>query len=256
MRLPSTNNVQASAQEIADLIKRSGLITIVVEGKDDLFVYRILEHIYEDNLTQVDVLSAGGRGAVLEVFDKLKNTSHLHKTIFIVDQDLWIFTGIPSEYNNERIITTSGYSIENDIFIDRQLEALMGGCGILTSFRVDLQIFLRWYSLAINRITSQTELDGETLKLHPDTFFKTHETINTYCSLKQGEVFPQSIYDDLSTEYHLKFRGKSLLPLALKALNSRPSHPKYNSKSIMEETAISQRGIHLNRIFSKVGALI
>jgi len=226
---------------------------VVVEGVDDIVVYRNLITLYRAK--GIKVLPAGGRDKVLEVFDNLSQNSHINKAIFIVDQDSWVFSGIPSEYQHERIICTGGYSIENDVYLDKQLEVLMHGTGVHASFKSDLQLYLRWFALAITRFCIDNNSCGEKLDIHPTTFFKNQLSINTHIALKNGEVFPQQTYDDLLINYALKFRGKCLLPLAVRSLGQRPGEPKYNTKTIMEETACTGRGTYLNRIFSKVEEL-
>lgn len=226
---------------------------VVVEGVDDIVVYRNLITVYRAK--GIKVLPAGGRDNVLEVFDSLSKNSHINKAIFIVDQDSWVFSGIPSKYHHERIICTGGYSIENDIYLDKQLEELMQGTGVHASFQSDLHIYLRWFALAITRFCTDNNSCSEKLDVHPNTFFENQLTIDTHLALKNGEVFPQETYDDLLVNYALKFRGKCLLPLAVRSLGQRPGEAKYNTKTIMEETACIGRGIYLNRIFTKVEEL-
>ena len=223
---------------------------VVIEGADDIIVYRILMTLY--SAKGINVIPAGGRDKVLEVFNNLKNTPYLNKAIFIVDQDSWVFSGIPNEYQHDRIICTSGYSIENDVYLDKQLDILMQGTGVFSKFKTDLEQYLKWFSLAITRFCNASNPDGEKLNIHPTNFFQSNESIEEFCSLLVDEVFPQETYEDLLINYGLKFRGKCLLPLAIRALGARPHEPKYNPKTIMEETAITGRGKYLNLIFNKV----
>ncbi|MDC4645940.1 DUF4435 domain-containing protein [Acinetobacter baumannii] len=226
---------------------------VVVEGEDDIVIYRNLITLYGSK--GINVMPAGGRDKVLEIFDALKETLHLDKAIFIVDQDSWIFKGIPLQYQHPYIICTSGYSIENDVYLDRQLDTLMQGTNVFSAFQQELQIYLKWFTLAITRFCTNDNANSEILDIHPQNFFQSSSTIESYCSLEAGEVFPQSTYEDLLLNYGLKFRGKCLLPLAIRALGNRPNAPKYNSKTIMEETAITGRRDNLNRIFNEVGKL-
>lgn len=224
---------------------------VIIEGVDDIIVYRNLINLYKH--LGIKVIPAGGRDKVLELFDELKLSHDINKTIFIVDKDSWIFTGIPDEYQHERIITTSGYSIENDIFIDKGIVSILEATGTYNNFTNELSVYLRWFALAITRFINNP--DGEVLNIHPQHFFKDTTTITELCAIKSGETFPQSLYDDLLINYSLKLRGKCLLPLGIRSLNSRPSSPRYHHATIMEETSINQRGAHLNRIFSTVGVL-
>lgn len=223
---------------------------VIVEGNDDIFVYRVMIELYKSK--GIKIIAAGGKDKVLEIFDKINGTSDLNKAIFIVDQDSWIFTKIPKNYNHSRIICTSGYSIENDIYIDNKIDDLMKGVGVFTSFNNELETYLKWFSLAISRFINGKD---EKLDVHPNTIFKDATTEKSHCALQVGEIFPQELYDELLNHYALKFRGKCLLPLAIRALGNRPGGPKYNNRTIMEQTAITGRGIHLNRIFSMVESL-
>ena len=113
-----SNHIKMTECEIISLLERSSLpISILIEGKDDIIIYRRLEHYLD---TDVDVLGVGGRSILLSIFNKqtqgeiLKNKN----IIYIADKDIWFNIGIPEAYQNPKLIFTSGYSIENDIFID------------------------------------------------------------------------------------------------------------------------------------------
>ncbi len=132
-------------------IEDSDLLTIIIEGKDDLAVYNEFEDIYGLSEPLVSVLPVGGRNTALGIFRKLKNTEHLNKTIFIVDKDQWVIKGIEEEYIHDRIICTHGYSFENDIFIDGNLENDLKSKNPLV-FDNELPILLKWYALEVDRI--------------------------------------------------------------------------------------------------------
>lgn len=221
--------------------------TVIIEGADDFIVYRVLTIIFADK--NIKVIPAGGRDNVLKIFEELQKLDCLHKAIFIVDQDSWVFTGIPPQYQHPRIICTTGYSIENDIYMDRNLEDLMHGTDVFSSFDTELKIYLEWFALAIQRYIKNK---SEKLDIHPTNFFKNYKT---YCTCKNGEVHPNPTYHELINSYQVKFRGKCLLPLAIRALGMRKESPSYHHKAIMEETAVSGRGVHLNRIFDAVNNL-
>lgn len=103
-------------------IKDGDLFNIIIEGNDDKLVYDEFEDIYELTEPLVSVLEVGGRNNVLKIFKALKDTPHINKAIFIVDQDQWVLTGVDPQYDHPHVIRTTGYSFENDIFIDGNLE--------------------------------------------------------------------------------------------------------------------------------------
>ena len=61
-------NRNISLEEWVALLERSMLPTIIIEGSDDVLVYREFE-----KKLNVDVLPVGGRNTILEIF-KEKNT--------------------------------------------------------------------------------------------------------------------------------------------------------------------------------------
>lgn len=234
----------------ADQFSKSPYFTIVVEGDDDSFIFRQLEDICEDAPRIVDVIAVNGRNVALGVFNKLKNSDHIAKVLFIVDQDTWIHTGIPQEYQHSHIICTNGYSIENDIYLDRKLSDLMIALNVYDNFRQYLNETLEWYVLAINRILLDTVKKGDTLDIHPNAYFKKNLKKDLII-LREHETFNTELLEDLTTNYSLKLRGKNLLNLAMWTLNGRidASH-KYNLKTLIEETVYTMRGENLNRIFN------
>ena len=64
----------------------------------------------------------GGRETLLAVYKRRNEFAHL-PVAFVADRDLWLFSGIPPDYPD--IIWTEGYSIENDLYADANLENLL-----------------------------------------------------------------------------------------------------------------------------------
>lgn len=241
-------------QEVIDSfvahIERSSLYTIVIEGKDDRLVYNEFEEIYDNLNCFVDVLPVGGRNTALGIFKKLKNTSHINRTIFIVDQDEWVITGKDADYDHERIICTHGYSFENDIFIDGNLENDLKTKNPKV-FNNELPTVLQWYALEMSRISN----DEPTLNLtmHIDNLFNQ---ISTYTVPKEGETFPTAVFSRLESEYPQLLRGKTLLQFYIRVMNARPEYKKGHSIISTIENVAKHKGACLNRIFQEVDNLI
>ena len=100
-----------TVDELVSTLRRSRLPTIVVEGKEDMQIFRWMEHLLE--IHEVDVLGVGGRSNLFAVYDRKSEFVHL-PVAFIADQDKELFTRLPAGY--EEIIWTQGYSIENDLY--------------------------------------------------------------------------------------------------------------------------------------------
>ena len=109
-----------TVDELVATLRRSRLPTIVVEGRDDMRIYRWIE----PRVSNVDtsVLPVGGRNKLLSIYERRNEYSQL-PVAFLADRDMWLFSGIPEQYNH--IIWTLGYSIENDIYSGSELENLL-----------------------------------------------------------------------------------------------------------------------------------
>ncbi|SSV47910.1 DUF4435 domain-containing protein [Acinetobacter nosocomialis] len=231
-------------------IVHSSLYTIVIEGKDDRLVYNEFEKIYDDLNCFVDVLPVGGRNTALGIFDKLKNTPHIERTIFIVDQDEWIIKGKNPAYIHDRIICTHGYSFENDIFIDGNLENDMQTKNP-TVFNDELPIVLKWYALEMSRILSSRPTAN--LNMHIENLFNQ---ASIYTVPQSGEIFPTPLFSRLQSEYHHLLRGKTLLQFYLRVMNSRPDYNRGHTVISTIENVCKHKGNCLNRIFQEVDNLI
>lgn len=245
---------EVKEQETIDIlvaqIERSNLYTIVIEGKDDRLVYDEFEDIYGDVGFFVSVLPVGGRNTALGIFNKIKNTPHINRTIFIVDQDEWKIKGKDPVYNHDRIICTHGYSFENDIFIDGNLENDMQTKNPIV-FNNELPIVLQWYALEMNRILSSRPTAN--LKMHIDNLFNQ---ASIYTVPQSGEIFPTTIFSHLQSEYPHLLRGKTLLQFYLRVMNSRPGHKNGHSVISTIENVCKHKGSCLNRIFHEVDKLV
>lgn len=225
-------------------------INIVIEGKDDKLIYDEFEEIYGLSQPLVSVFPVGGRNTVLGIFDKLKVTPHIKKAIFIVDQDQWVLTGIDPQYNHPHIIYTHGYSFENDVFIDGDLENDMQkkNRDILEN---KLPTLLKWYALEVSRI--QNGYIPKKLSVELGHLFNC---IQEFTTPEPDETFPSDIFNRLINEYPRLLRGKTLLKFYISIMNER-EHCNNHTYSIVAtiENVCKYKGIHLNRIFSEVDQL-
>lgn len=142
-------------EEIINTINRSSLKTVLVEGKDDLSIYRKIEDDIED--TEINILPCGGRSVVLKIYERRAELKS--KTLFVCDSDLWHFTGFP-DYFNDDILTTTGYSIENDMFIDGEemLKGLLSNSEV-TRLNVLVKEVSKWYSFEVEKHISDKSYD-------------------------------------------------------------------------------------------------
>jgi hypothetical protein len=127
-----------SPTEIIATIRRSAFPALVTEGDGDVIVLRHLEEVlYESSLT---LIPAGGKKAVLEVFDRRAELPPESKVMFVVDRDLWVIGGVPNQYQSDLLLLTEGYSIE----AHQEIEWVILGRQIAGSMHV--RILSRRYS--------------------------------------------------------------------------------------------------------------
>jgi len=238
-----------TVDELIALLKKTSLPTLIIEGKDDLIVYQRLEDKFHNE--SLSVLPVGGRKNILKIFDRLHELPTASKVLFIADQDTWVITGIPQEYQSDRLFFTSGYSIENDVFQDGQIDSYMSSSE-KTKFNEELEKFLQWYSLALSRKISGSD---ETIKTHPNNILDNDQEFKNLTSLKAGEIFPSERYEELNENYKTLIRGKSLMQLAMRQLSYTGRAARHTDKSFIEHVAVNP-GPLINKLIISVGVAL
>jgi hypothetical protein len=143
--MAKAREVIVTVDELIATLNHSSLPTLVVEGGDDLIVFRRLED-RSQNL-KLSVLPVKGRSRVLSLFDR-KSEIRNPKVMFAADRDLWVISTLPTRYQSSDLLLTKGYSIENDAYEDAEAQSLLTNSE-LNKFQTELEMFVRWYALAI-----------------------------------------------------------------------------------------------------------
>ncbi|MFW3571229.1 DUF4435 domain-containing protein [Kosakonia cowanii] len=221
-----SSKTRPTIDELFALLKNTSIPTILVEGQDDIIFYRRIENDLDD--IGIDMLPAGNKWAVLELRNRIKNEPLLAPIAFVVDKDLWVYFG--NEENFHDVITTDGYSIENDIFIDGELIDLMSR-EELESFNTELVKFLRWYALTVTRSQRGLSLS------YRETAFKVlndSDFYNSSTQLLDGEEYPEDFYNLIYNDYGRFLRGKSLFALLVRQLSRPERRTKFGVNQLME----------------------
>lgn len=237
----ATEKPRPTTDELFQLLKRTSLPTVLVEGVDDIIFYRKIEE--ELSHINVDVLPAGNKDAVLELMERLESEATSKSFAFVVDKDLWVH-GIPEEFaGKEKLITTEGYSIENDLFSDGNLVALLSSKEA-QDFWEDITRFLNWYALAISRV-----LNGRSgaFRTHPGKVLDDLEFFEESLQLEDGEEYPENLRSDIELEYQRLLRGKSLLSILHRQLSKSGRDVKFSGKQLMAFGG-SQKGANFERL--------
>jgi len=222
---------EITADEVIALLKKTSLPTLVVEGSDDMIVYRR----FEDSLAHigVSVLPVGGRTKVLEVFDRRAEIPPSVRTMFIADQDTWVNSGIPAAYSDQSLIFTDGYSIENDVYRDGELWTLLQAHE-RPVFEAELEEFIEWYALAVSRHLLG---NAQQISLHPDHVLNPiHRP--ALLALQPAEQYPTALRQELNADYKRLLRGKSLLALLLKHTNAKGRGVRHSDSGLFDMVAV------------------
>lgn len=236
-----------TVDELVAMIRHSGSPIVLIEGRDDVVVYRRLEEIFlEEGVT---VQPAGGRNKVLEVYRRKQEFSQGVGTTFIVDRDIWVMVGIPEEFAGDDLIKTDGYSIENDIFSTGELERLMSAAED-TRFRIELQTFIRWYAYAVDR-----KCKGEdcTISDHPNVVLDNADFKAAIAPVLGGADYPEARYAEILDSYRTLLRGKSLMALLVRQLRAPGRVPQHHPVALME-TASVVGSPYMQQLTAKVAA--
>lgn len=224
-------HVTLTVDEIISALQHSSLPTVIIEGKDDLLVFRGMENEFFD--IGLSIMPVGGRCAVLEIFKRRFEINNLNKLAFIADQDSWIISGIPQDYLSERLLFTNGYSIENDVYIDGDLERLLNK-NEHQIFLKELKLFMDWYAIAIDRFMSGVD---QKLDVHPNALLDDKVERAKLMNLQADEVYPAQLRIELEKDYLYKIRGKSLIAVLMRQLSYKGRAARHNDKSILENVA-------------------
>lgn len=221
-----------SVDEVVETIRRSSLPTVVTEGVTDYFVYRRLESLISDS--GASFLPVGGRSNVLDVFARRADMAG-GNVAFVIDMDMWLFSGQPNEFQSDWIATTHGYSIENDLYADGDWERLLDH-GERGRFQRDLGPLSDWFSREVDIYLSG---GAPVIDLHPDRILDNAGTLLADLeAARQVSTRSQATFDQVRGDYARLVRGKTLLNLLIRHLSYPGRGARHNTRSLMEMAAV------------------
>lgn len=221
------STIQLSVDEIVQTLRRSQLPTVLVEGRDDMTAYRWIE----DRLGfwNANVLPCGGRSHLLEVFTRRHEYPSV-ATAFLADRDMWLFTAIPTEYND--IVFTTGYSIENDLLDSSPVHDLLS-----TSERQEFDsiadLLSRWFAFEVECYRAGTTCCCA-LRVNRLVPFGHTELDVSAVAPRQFREPDTALVTSIRAEFTLKFRGKSLLDLYVRLLADQNRTSQFSRFNLLE----------------------
>lgn len=215
-----------TAEELIESLKRSSLTTVIVEGKEDMLIYRWIEE--KIGINKANFLPCGGRDTLLQIFNRRNEFSHI-KTVFLADKDTFIYSSIPKEY--EEIVWTNGYSVENDLYHGKFIEKLLT-ISEEVNFRVSLKNYIKYYSFELEKFNKSIVYNFST---HPNQILTDRHELDEKFLKEINFIEPdKKTIEYLEKEYDTLLRGKSLFALLIRFLSSSGRQVKHNRKSLYE----------------------
>lgn len=230
--------------EIIAALKKTSLTTVLVEGGDDIIIYRWVEE--EIGTINVSFLPCQGRDKLLRIYLR-KNEFKNKKVIFIADTDSFLYNGIPIYYNE--IIWTEGYSIENDLYNIQTLESLLS-TQEKNDFIIALQNFIQYYSFEYEKLKQNLTF---CFNNHPNKVLtNTHILNNVFLQSVNFQNPSSNTISFFLRDYNILLRGKSLFALLLRFLSHTNRPVKHSRLSLYEHCYKNGKTPSINNIINSI----
>lgn len=227
-------------------LKNTTIPTIVVEGKDDTLLFSWI--LAKANAGTENILLCGSCKLLEKIYTEISKNpiQYPFVKLFIADQDMYVFTGIPKEF--EGIFHTKGYSIENDLYADAEnfIDKLIVFPDVLEKKKTIIQNITHWFAFEVENYSNKLQVNEsvdtkfkECKLLNTDNFSQNTLDFTPNFLQKRGFTMPNAaIKDDLLQNYALKLRGHTLFEMIGLLLQLRKIH---NKKVTKIENGISKK---------------
>jgi hypothetical protein len=233
--------LELSIDEIIATLKRSTLTTVLVEGVDDVMIYRWLED--EIGIHKANFFPCGGRANLLKIYERRAEFSYL-KTIFVADKDTYVYVNPPENLGD--IIWTNGYSIENDLYYGKGVEKLFSNLE-KDIFIKSLNSFIEYYAF---EIANYLEGKDFCFRKHPQHILCEIQHTVKQEFLKEINFVKANdeIEINLKENYDILIRGKSLFALVTRILSNTNRQIKHSKASLLEHCY----RVHKSEMFTRL----
>ena len=216
-----------TVEELLAVLRRSNLPTVLVEGQEDMRIYRWVEARLGNRAA--NILPTGGRDKLLSVYERRQEFANL-PVAFVADRDMWLFSGIPSDYSE--VIWTEGYSVENDLYAGANLESLLDAEEAL-EHQQTLNAIVEWFAFEVEEYLADKPYKVSNHCNEVIPFGQTHMDENFRHS--RGFRPPEErIRQQIRSDYQLQLRGKQLFQILERCLNAPLRGTRYNISSLNE----------------------
>jgi len=247
MPLPSYN-----VDEIVTLLKRTNIPTVLVEGKDDINVFRLIEKRVAYSVKEINFIPCGGKETLFNVYRR-KNEFPLKKIAFLADRDMNLFEDRTKHL--KEIIWTKGYCIENDIFAGSNLLKLLTPKE-RSELEATIKEICRWFAFEVEKYIRDEEFNVRysIYKICPDHPSKLCSKFLVEIKFKEPD---EELLNDIILNYKLKLRGKQIFQALVRILITKDRYSSFSKDNLIElSLRVNQRNIYINNLIEKISRIL
>lgn len=239
-----TSSPIPTVDEIVSSLKRSFIPTILIEGTDDVFIYRWLKK--NISINPISLQPCGGRTNLFAIHDR-QDEFRNSNVLFVADKDSFRFHGIPE--SRKDIIFTSGYCIENDIYDGSRVSTFIDdsdrpGHDLLK------EIIGRWFAFELKMHLDSNGANPLNVATHINVVSPIGT--NCMCPVYSRKInYSEPSEDEISVvtnEYDLNVRGKQLFQMLSRFLSAKGRFSNFSDKNLIEIALKQGQNHHLDRL--------
>lgn len=247
------NKSLPTTDEIINSLKRSFIPTILIEGSDDVFIYRWLQSKFSADI--IALQPCGGRINLFSIYDR-RNEFKNKNVVFIADKDAYRFVEIPEDKNE--IIFTTDYCIENDIYEGSEIHHFIDD---EDKSKHDLlrEIIGRWVAFEVQNFqNSYPEQNSIAIAAHINLVCPPE--LNSICpkfAHSIGYIDPEEAWlKKIVNEYNLNVRGKQLFQMLSRFMSKKGRFSNFSEKNLVEIALKQGNNVLLDRLVSDISNVL
>lgn len=243
-----SNKPALTVNEIISTLKRSNIPTILIEGSDDFYIYRLLKLRLDKNI--VNFQPCGGRNNLFTIYNR-RSEFDGKQVIFIADKDSYRFIGVPKDKIG--IIFTEGYCIENDIYDGSGIDDLID-FEDLNAFNSLKKLILAWYSFEVENLLNEPIKYSMKVDLHINQIVPVgSKIICTKLGKKINFTIPTKKIEELvDKDYGLNVRGKQIFQSISRFTSAKGRFSAFSDKNLIETAIKLKTSKHIDSLISKI----
>ena len=209
-------------------LKKSSLPTIIVVGKNNAnLIEKLVKHYGVKEflgVKEVKVRSIPKRDNLLSLYERRDEFVDIVPVAFIADREMWSFTGTPEHYTD--IILTQGYSLENDLYREVDLEILLEPHETWRHRQV-LNSTIEWFAFEVEEFLrgKPAKIDFKLSEIVREGEFKLDKR---FCQRRKFRQPSSKLVQHIQENYQFLLLGNLLFQVLTRFLSSRGRDFNFN----------------------------